>query len=158
MQKHFKKKRLLSKIHSEHGNPKKPQLENFMHQDAIAFKKLAINNSFFSLYHTTANESNEILITLDVDTTPTDLVNQIQAHPLNRRDKILHTLKILSAPTRGMGSVYATFGSIAMLYKKNGLWLIAPVGLGGLISLTDSFVDLLLAKYPNNKWFSKSPF
>ena len=59
---------------------------------------------------------------------------------------------IISAP-KGAAQFYATFGPIAMIYQKNGLWLTAPVATGAAISITHAMLNALKTHcLPDNKF------
>ena len=93
-------------------------------------------------------------LTINVDTTVQDLQEQINSIPMSRREKLLHTLKIVSGPTVGMASVYSTFGKVAMIYH-NGLWLLAPESLGFVIGFTAPVIQLISQEMPDNDLFNK---
>ncbi len=59
-------------------------------------------------------------------------------------------LRLCIAAPKGAAQVYATFGPIAMIYKKNGLWLIAPVALGAAISLSDTLIKTVNQYHKND--------
>lgn len=60
-------------------------------------------------------------------------------------------VKLITAIPKGAGSWSSTFSPIAIFYKP-GLWLIAPVATGSVISLTHQAVSTLAKKYPENQF------
>lgn len=65
--------------------------------------------------------------------------------------KLSSTFKLINALPNGASSLAATFGPIAVYYKP-GLWLIAPVATGGIVSVSDEAIQLLSKKYPKNQF------
>ncbi|CDZ78537.1 hypothetical protein BN59_02847 [Legionella massiliensis] len=59
-------------------------------------------------------------------------------------------LELLKALPDGMAKTYSTFGPIAILYSP-GLWLIAPVMTGGVISVSEKTFELLAERYPDHE-------
>ncbi|VEG90472.1 hypothetical protein [Legionella spiritensis] len=66
-------------------------------------------------------------------------------------DGMVHSFKIIIAPIRGASASASTFNTIAVHYKP-GLWLIAPVGTGAMVSLTNEAVSALTRRYPDNRF------
>lgn len=73
---------------------------------------------------------------------------------INPRLRAFDYMTMLSAPLTGAGSVYSTFGPIAIYYQP-GLWLLGPVAGGAVISLTDATFTHLVRKYPESPLLNK---
>ncbi|MFJ1267137.1 hypothetical protein ACD661_01040 [Legionella lytica] len=65
------------------------------------------------------------------------------------KESLTRGIALTKAFPDGMGKTYATFGPIAVLYRQ-GLWLLAPVLIGGTISISDEAFSLLKERYPDN--------
>ncbi|STX28566.1 Uncharacterised protein [Legionella beliardensis] len=64
---------------------------------------------------------------------------------------IIATASGINSFLRGASSYAATFSRIAITWDK-GLWLIAPIGFGATISLSNEAVAKLAKRYPDNKF------
>lgn len=71
-------------------------------------------------------------------------------HAGREKSNFEQAMSLLKAFPDGMAKTYATFGPVAILYHQ-GLWLIAPVMIGGTISISEEAFAVLKKRYPDNK-------
>jgi len=67
-----------------------------------------------------------------------------------KKNNFTEILGLVNAIPNGMAKTYSTFGPLAIMYYP-GLWLIAPVTMGGLVSLSDEAFKHLARYYPDNE-------